>query len=613
VNSDFSTTVVTDSAFSDLETTDAGAIMVHSTTGLIAVNDGDGDGAGILAGTNGDVLLEASRETALNLAPTPMPVLVDGSFFMIERQFAGAALETAVFEYDNDGTRSIPGSFLLTTNSPDEIVDQIRVADIGLFPKHLGLGVIYLGDQSQLCVDVQAPNLHLVTQPGLAGDVALAADLSSGGGHISVAASDDVLQSGDIITGDAGTVSVTAVAGEIAMGAGTMTGSIRGPITYRAAADVALGVLTSTEGAIDVTADNDGDNAGSINDATAAEEPNLVTNAMVSLTASSGIGGVGDADIDTMIGMLEVTNRRSGDVAVQEANGLIVSGSGLRTPSGRMNLAVDAGDLKIDSIITMDAATPSGQIALTAVRGSIVLENTARLATGGGSLSLDAGLAITMVNGSLVDANGGAVDLTAEYGVLLSRIVSPGATVTVDAGQGGIADGVDPADPPEPDGADIEAARAELSAKGSIGTRIDNTPFGTVTIRLDTKINSLAAQSDGVGIFLVNEGPLDIVEAVVRTDSPPGIVDVVVRSETFLTEGESQVEPPGRFDVNGDGVATPLDALQIINALNSRASRTIDPFFAELARLDVNGDATVSPLDALQIINFLNLNATKIG
>ena len=82
--------------------------------------------------------------------------------------------------------------------------------------------------------------------------------------------------------------------------------------------------------------------------------------------------------------------------------------------------------------------------------------------------------------------------------------------MTVDAGHGGIADGVDPADPPEPDGADIEADRAELSAKGSIGTRIENTPLGTVTIRLDTKINSLAAQSDGVGIFLVNEGPLDI-------------------------------------------------------------------------------------------------------
>jgi hypothetical protein len=245
-----------------------------------------------------------------------------------------------------------------------------------------------------------------------------------------------------------------------------------------------------------------------------------------------------------------------------------------------------------------------GDIRLETPGGSIVLENAARVETGGGALSLDAGVAITMANGSVVDAGGGTVDLTADYGVLLSRVVSPGATVMIDAGQGGIADGADPADPPDPDGADIEADRAVLSAGGSIGTRIENTPLGTVVVRLDTKINHLVAESGGVGIFLVNEGPLDSVAAEVnRTGPPPGIVDVTANSEAgvFLYEAESQVNPSDRFDLNGDGAATPLDALLVINWVNNPDHDSKVP-----DHLDLNDDGLGTPLDVLLVINRLN-------
>ena len=623
VSSDLSITTVTDSSLSDLETTDAGSIVVLSTTGPITVDDGDTDGMGILAGTKGNVLLEARADPALVLEPSPLPTFVDGSFFIIERQFGGMVLERAVFEFDVGDGGSVPGSFLVPFNTASTtaeiaqaIVDQIQIADIGLFPRNLGSGRVHLGSQSELFVDLQTPNLMLMTDAGgmADGDVVLTADVRSSSGQISVAAGDDVIQNADIITGDTGTVSVTAGAGSITMADMTITASVHGPIIYSATGDVGLSVLTTADGNIHVTADSDADDAGSITDATAAEDANLVTRAMVTLIASSGIGFVGDTDIDTMIGLLEATNRGNGDVVIQETDGLVVSGTGVQTAgdSGRIRLEVDTGELTISSIVASSAA---GEVTLVAADGPIALESAARVHTAGGELNLESGLAISMAKGSVVDAGGGDVSLVAQYGVLLGRVVSPGATVTIDAGQGGIADGVDPADLPDADGADIEADTATLRAAGSIGTRLENTPLGVVVVRLDTKINRLNALSkNGVGIFLVNEGPLVIEQAEAgRTEPPLGIVDITTSSDVggSLHEGEANVDSSDRFDVNNDGVTTSLDALLVINALHERGTQQIDRFFAESARFDVDGDAFVSPIDVLQIINYLNLRALQ--
>ncbi|MEO9592878.1 dockerin type I domain-containing protein [Rhodopirellula bahusiensis] len=59
-------------------------------------------------------------------------------------------------------------------------------------------------------------------------------------------------------------------------------------------------------------------------------------------------------------------------------------------------------------------------------------------------------------------------------------------------------------------------------------------------------------------------------------------------------------------DVNGDGVITALDALQVINDLNTNGDRSLS--FAETAgfKIDVTNDGNVSALDALRVINKLN-------
>ena len=81
--------------------------------------------------------------------------------------------------------------------------------------------------------------------------------------------------------------------------------------------------------------------------------------------------------------------------------------------------------------------------------------------------------------------------------------------------------------------------------------------------------------------------------------------------------------PENRFDVNDNGSVAPLDALLIINELNERSIGDVDtgqlpippvtpkvpdptPQVEGSARyLDVNGDGYVSPVDALQVINAL--------
>ena len=77
--------------------------------------------------------------------------------------------------------------------------------------------------------------------------------------------------------------------------------------------------------------------------------------------------------------------------------------------------------------------------------------------------------------------------------------------------------------------------------------------------------------------------------------------------------------PFNRYDVNDSGAVTPLDALQIINAID----RNDGDIFLDVTPLppnlpiypDVSGDSVVSSLDALRVINELGRlhNGEQIG
>ena len=75
--------------------------------------------------------------------------------------------------------------------------------------------------------------------------------------------------------------------------------------------------------------------------------------------------------------------------------------------------------------------------------------------------------------------------------------------------------------------------------------------------------------------------------------------------------------PSNRLDVNGSGTVTPIDAIQIINALN-RAGSTIDlsaiPLPSGLPRFpDVNADGRITSSDAFTVINALSRGETGNG
>ena len=60
------------------------------------------------------------------------------------------------------------------------------------------------------------------------------------------------------------------------------------------------------------------------------------------------------------------------------------------------------------------------------------------------------------------------------------------------------------------------------------------------------------------------------------------------------------------YDVNNDGVVSPLDALLIINYLNAGNPTKVSITAAGSPSYDVNASNEISPLDALLIINLLN-------
>ncbi|TWU43459.1 hypothetical protein Q31b_25000 [Novipirellula aureliae] len=98
--------------------------------------------------------------------------------------------------------------------------------------------------------------------------------------------------------------------------------------------------------------------------------------------------------------------------------------------------------------------------------------------------------------------------------------------------------------------------------------------------------------------------------------------DATIDSTGFATSGEVEDysiyvgnnpyrNPTNRNDVNNSGEVTPLDALQIINALGRAGSASINlsqtPLPADLPLFpDTNGDGLITASDALNVINYLN-------
>jgi hypothetical protein len=89
---------------------------------------------------------------------------------------------------------------------------------------------------------------------------------------------------------------------------------------------------------------------------------------------------------------------------------------------------------------------------------------------------------------------------------------------------------------------------------------------------------------------------------VTVTDGVKSDSEVFGARASMAGEGEES----SSYDVSGDGVISPLDALLVINYLNQPRLSGPSATAQNPPRLDTNGDGRVTPLDALLLINRLN-------
>ncbi len=169
---------------------------------------------------------------------------------------------------------------------------------------------------------------------------------------------------------------------------------------------------------------------------------------------------------------------------------------------------------------------------------------------------------------------------------------------------------------------DDEPIGLALTRSATIRENEPGRSIGTVTV-LDPDLGEVYSFSVDDNRFEVVRGTIKLKTGISVSYVEPGFIDLTVAAtslrtgsrvsgklrlniERDITPYHNDVNP---YDVNGDGVLTPLDPLVLINYINDKG---IGPISApgegedSIPDLDVDGDGEVSPIDILILINKLN-------
>ncbi len=149
----------------------------------------------------------------------------------------------------------------------------------------------------------------------------------------------------------------------------------------------------------------------------------------------------------------------------------------------------------------------------------------------------------------------------------------------------------------------------------------DSDPDGSINSQsvsiLSTPDNGTAAvQSDGRVLYTPNEGYVggDSFQYTVLDDDGRESESANVLVQVNAKSSPMQ-NPSNRFDVNADGVVTPVDPLRILNKLAMSDGDTIpvpeDPVVPDY--LDVNGDERISISDVLAVLDELSRRDSESG
>ncbi|MCZ6893881.1 MAG: hypothetical protein O7H40_07525, partial [Gammaproteobacteria bacterium] len=187
--------------------------------------------------------------------------------------------------------------------------------------------------------------------------------------------------------------------------------------------DIDLVSVTANGGTVTVTA-----TLGSITDGSGGEAPNI-TAGTADLTAATGIGAPGDADIDTAVGTLIAETTVSGDIYIDEVDSITLDGV---TTAGS-DIDIIAGEtITVDDVIT---AGGSGDITLTVEgAGEKVIVNAGADITAGGVITITAD---DLVINADIKAQGPVADPVNDPDTLVLKPMDPTRSIGIGGGAGG--------------------------------------------------------------------------------------------------------------------------------------------------------------------------------
>lgn len=349
------------------------------------------------------------------------------------------------------------------------------------------------------------------------------------------------------------------------------------------------------------------------------------------------------------------------------------AGSGLQALTVSLS-SNDTSEATVPSSVTILANQTSATFAVTAVDDALldgtqtvtITASAAGLANGTGTVNVtDLETLSLVISPTAINENGGVATGTVTRSStnndsallvsLASSDVSEAAvpiSVTIPAGAASVNFAITGVDDALSDR--IQSVVITATATGFVGTSagidvLDDEPVLTLTLA-----NDLLAENGGTVTGTITRAALNLSSALVVNLTSSDTSEAVVPATVTIPANQSSVEfviagvddtesdgaqtavisvsspgyvgdaknvlvadnerpyqnPRNSVDVDGNTFVTPLDALLIINILNSvgrgPAATIMAGYIGPAQYPDTNGDNQISPLDALLIINYLN-------
>ena len=269
---------------------------------------------------------------------------------------------------------------------------------------------------------------------------------------------------------------------------------------------------------------------------------------------------------------LAIVNRGSGDISILLGNGMngfVVSHSvdGFNEPTDLV-----LSDLNGDSF--MDLAVTDfdpGRVHVLAGDGSGTFQASGIIEVGAGSQSIAAG--------DLDRDDDGDMDL------VVANSDDGSVTLLQNVGGGNFEVA-----------SQFEVAPIHFFPDGSV-PKVGQSPFEVIVGEFDERDSSLSPNDFAVAHFAYGVSSYFNGFGDPNVDPAPAPLLLAEKPNAKLLK---------LLDVDGDGEVAPIDALLILNRLNSRTLRSANFSHETVVKYDVSGDGYLTSIDALLVINHLN-------